>query len=61
MARKEISEDEMLLVEDTLYVGLEEEVEPVDKTEFAKEIVSIASNFLQIYLTLTLISQQSGG
>ena len=44
-----------------IYVGLEEEAEPVDKTEFAKEIASIVSNFLQIYLTLTLISQQSGG
>jgi protein involved in polysaccharide export with SLBB domain len=42
-------------------VGREEEAEPVDKTEFAKEIASIVSNFLQIYLTLTLISQQSGG
>jgi len=42
-------------------VGKKEEAEPVNKTEFAKEIASIVSNFLQIYLTLTLISQQSGG
>ena len=31
-------------------VGQEEESEPLDKTEFAKEIASIIADFLQIYI-----------
>ena len=36
-------------------VGIKEETEPVDKTEFAKELASIVSDFLQIALTFILI------
>ena len=42
-------------------VGVEEESEPLDKTEFAKEIASIIADFLQIALTLIIISNTSGG
>ena len=36
-------------------VGREEETEPLDKTELAKEIASIIADFLQIYISLTLL------
>ena len=42
-------------------VGREEESEPIDKTEFAKEVASIISDFLQIALTLIIISNTAGG
>ncbi len=42
-------------------VGTEEETEPLDKTEFAKEIASIVADFLQIALTIVIISNTSGG
>ena len=42
-------------------VGLEEETEPLDKTEFAKEIASIIADFLQIAMTLIIISNTAGG
>ena len=42
-------------------VGRIEESEPLDKTEFAKEISSIIADFLQIALTLVIISNTSGG
>ena len=38
-------------------VGTEEETEPLDKTEFAKEVTSIISDFLQIYITLAFLWQ----
>jgi protein involved in polysaccharide export with SLBB domain len=38
-------------------VGTEEETEPLDKTEFAKEVASIISDFLQIYISLALLWQ----
>jgi len=37
-------------------IGLEEGTEPLDKTEFAKEIASIIADFLQIALTLIILS-----
>ena len=40
-------------------IGVKKESEPVDKTELAKEIASIISDFLQIALTLTLLSSTS--
>ena len=42
-------------------IGREEESEPLNKTEFAKEIASIISDFLQIALTLIIISNTSSG
>ena len=36
-------------------VGQEEETEPIDKTEFVKELASIIADFLQIYITLVLL------
>ena len=42
-------------------VGREKEADPIDKTEFAKEIASIIADFLQITLTLIIISNTSGG
>ena len=42
-------------------VGTKEKSEPLDKTEFAKEIASIIADFLQIALTLVIISNTSGG
>ena len=36
-------------------VGEEEETEPIDKTELAKEVASIVADFLQIYITLILL------
>ena len=36
------------------------ESEPLDKTEFAKELASIISDILQIALTLTLLSNSTG-
>ena len=36
------------------------ESEPLNKTEFAKEVASIISDFLQIALTLTLLSNSTG-
>ena len=42
-------------------IGREEEIEPLDRTEFAKEIASIIADFLQIALTLIIISNTSGG
>ena len=42
-------------------VGTAEETEPLDKTEFAKELAAIISDFLQIALTLVIISNTSGG
>ena len=41
-------------------IGLEEETDPLDKTELAKEIASIIADFLQIALTLVIISNTSG-
>jgi len=37
-------------------VGRQEETEPIDKTELAKEISSIVSDFLQIALTIAILS-----
>ena len=42
-------------------VGTAEETEPIDKTELAKEIASIIADFMQIALTLVIISNTSGG
>ena len=42
-------------------IGRKEETEPVDRTELAKEIASIISDFLQIALTLVLLSNSSTG
>ena len=42
-------------------IGQEEKTEPIDKTEFAKELASIIADFLQIALTLVIISNTSGG
>ena len=42
-------------------VGRVADSEPLDKTEFAKEIASIIADFLQIALTLIIISNTSGG
>ena len=41
-------------------VGSKPEVEPLDKTEFAKELASIISDFLQIALTIAVISNSAG-
>ena len=38
-------------------VGLKKESEPLDKTEFAKELASIISDFLNIYISLTILSR----
>jgi protein involved in polysaccharide export with SLBB domain len=40
-------------------VGREEETEPIDKTEFAKEIASIFADFLQIYISLSILLNAS--
>ena len=42
-------------------IGRQDKSEPLDKTEFAKEIASIIADFLQIALTLVIISNTSGG
>ena len=42
-------------------VGRQVESDPLDKTEFAKEIASIIADFLQIALTLIIISNTSTG
>ena len=42
-------------------IGREKETEPLDKTEFAKELASIVASFLQIALSLIIISNTSGG
>ena len=36
-------------------IGTKEETEPINKTEFAKEVSSIIADFLQIYITLVLL------
>ena len=41
-------------------IGTKKETDPIDKTEFAKELASIIADFLQIALTLTLISNSAG-
>ena len=41
-------------------IGLEEEIEPIDKTELAKEVSSIVADFLQIYITLILLWNTAG-
>jgi len=38
-------------------IGRKQETEPFNKTEFAKEIANIIADFLQIYITLTLLWQ----
>ena len=40
-------------------IGLEEETDPIDKTEFAKELASIISDFLQIAMSLIIITNTS--
>jgi len=40
-------------------VGREKEAEPIDKTEFAKEIASIIADFAQIALTLAILYNTS--
>ena len=42
-------------------VGQEEETEPIDKTEFAKEIASIIADFTQIALTLAILYNTTSG
>ena len=42
-------------------VGTEEETEPIDKTELAKEMASIIADFVQIAFTLIIISNTIGG
>jgi len=42
-------------------VGMKKEEEPVNKTEFAKEIASIIADFVQIALTLVIIANTSSG
>ena len=37
-------------------VGVKDEAEPLDKTEFAKEMASIVSDFLQIALSIAILS-----
>ncbi len=41
-------------------VGSKPETDPIDKTEFAKELASILSDFLQIALTITILSNNLG-
>ena len=41
-------------------VGSKPETDPIDKTEFAKEVASIISDFLQIALTITILSSNLG-
>ena len=41
-------------------VGSKPESEPLDKTEFAKELASIISDFLQIALTIAILSNSTG-
>ena len=36
-------------------VGRKQDTEPLDKTEFAKEIASIVADFLNIYISLTVL------
>ena len=40
-------------------IGAEEDTEPLDKTELAKEVASIFSDFLQIALTLSILSNST--
>ena len=40
-------------------VGTKKETEPLDKTEFAKEVASIISDFLQIALTFAILTNNS--
>jgi len=42
-------------------VGTKPETEPINKTEFAKEIASIVSDFLQIALTLAILINTNNG
>ena len=42
-------------------IGREEETQPLDKTEFAKEIASIIADFMQLVLTLIIISNTASG
>jgi len=41
-------------------VGTEKETEPINRTEFAKELASIISDFLQIVMTYIIIINSSG-
>ena len=41
----------------TINVNMKKEEDPIDKTEFAKEIASIIADFLQIYITLAILLQ----
>lgn len=43
----------------TIRIGRKEDRDPIDRTELAKEIASIISDFLQIALTLVLLSNTS--
>ena len=36
-------------------IGKAEETEPLDKTEFAKEVASIVADFLQMYISLIIL------
>ena len=38
-------------------IGRKENTEPLDKTEFAKEISSIVADFLNIYISLTILAR----
>ena len=40
-------------------IGTKDDIEPINKTEFAKEISSIVADFLQIYITLTLLARSA--
>ena len=42
-------------------VGEKEKTEPLDKTEFSKEIASIIADFLQIAMTMVLLINTSNG
>ena len=41
-------------------IGRKEETDPIDKTEFAKEVASIIADFMQIALTFIIILNTSG-
>ena len=41
-------------------IGRQAETEPLDKTELAKEIASIISDFMQIAMTLIIITNTAG-
>ena len=43
----------------TIRIGRKEDRDPIDRTELAKEIASIISDFLQIALTLVILSNTS--